>query len=94
MVRRAAVGAVQVLEENHLLLETAAAQHAGGLAAVADPGAVGEAGADAAQPAEVVQAGGGPSVHQLDGGGGVFPDEALRRNHRGQLQNQVPAPFQ
>lgn len=91
MVRRAAVGAVQVLEEDHLLLETAAAQHAGGLATVADPGGVGWAGADAAQPAEVVQAGRGPSAHQLDGGGGVLPDEALRRNHRCQ-RGSVLAP--
>lgn len=79
----AGVGAVQVLEEDHLLLEAAAAQHAGGPAAVADPGAERQTGADAAQPAELVQAGRGPTVHQLDGGGGVLPDETLRRNHRG-----------
>lgn len=51
----AGVTAVQVLEENHLLLEAAAAEHAGGPAAVADPGTVRQTGADTAEPAELVQ---------------------------------------
>lgn len=82
MVGRAGVGPVQVLEEDHFLFEAAAAPHAGRPSAVADPGAVGQAGADAAQPAEVVQAGGRSSADQLDGSGGVLADETLRRNHR------------
>lgn len=82
MVGGAGVRAVQVLEENHLLLEAAAAQHAGRPAAVTDPGGVGQTGADAAQPAEVVQAARGSSVLQLDGSGGVLPLKALTRNHR------------
>lgn len=87
MARGAGVGAVQVLEEDHLLLEAAAAQHAGRPATVADPGAVGQTGTYAAQPAELIQAAGGWSALQLDGGGGVLPDETLRRNHKSETVN-------
>lgn len=82
----AAVKTVQVLEENHLLLEAAAAEHALRSTAVADIGAVGQTGADAAQPAELVQTGRGPSAGQLDGGRGVLTDKTLRRNHNNHLQ--------
>ncbi len=84
MVGRAGVGPVQVLEEDHLLFEAAAAQHAGRPAAVADPGAVGQTGADAAQSAELIQAGRGSSPDQLDGSGGILTDKTLRRNRRNQ----------
>lgn len=80
----AGVGAVQVLEEDHLLFEAAAAEHAVRPAAVVDPGAVGQTGADAAQPAELIQTGGGSSPDQLDGSGGVLTDKTLRGNHRNQ----------
>lgn len=76
------VGAIQVFEEDHLLFEAAAAKHALRPSAVADPGAVGQTGADAAQPTKVVQTGRGPSPDQLDGGGGVLTDKTLKKNHR------------
>lgn len=82
VVGGAGVGAIQVFEEDHLLFEAAAAKHALRPSAVADPGAVGQTGADAAQPTEVVQTGRGPSPDQLDGGGRVLTDKTLRRNHK------------
>lgn len=81
----AGVRAVQVLQEDDLLFEAAAAEHAASPAAVADPGAVDEAGADAAQPAEVVQAGRSLFASQLDGSCGVLADETL--NHTGERYN-------
>lgn len=84
VVGGAGVGAVQILEKDHLLFEAAAAEHALRPAAVADSGAVGQTGADAAQPAELVQTGGGPSPDKLDGGGWVLTDKTLRKNHRNQ----------
>lgn len=67
------------------MLEAAATEHAGRLATVTDPGAVSQAGADAAHPAEFIKAGGGQSAGQLDGSGGVLSDKALMRNHRDQF---------
>lgn len=64
------------------MFQAAAAQHAGRPATVADPGAVGQAGTDTAQPAEVIQAGGGPPACQLDGGSGILPDKALKTKHK------------
>lgn len=64
------------------MFQAAAAQHAGGSATMADPGAVGQAGTDAAQPAEVIQTRGDPSTCQLDGGSGILPDKALKMNHK------------
>lgn len=64
------------------MLQAAAAQHAGRPATVADPGAVGQAGTDTSQPAEVIQTGGGPPACQLDGGSGILPDKALKTKHK------------
>lgn len=64
------------------MFQAAAAQHAGRPATVADPGAVGQAGTDTAQPAEVIQAGGGPPARQLDRGSGILPDKALKTKHK------------
>lgn len=79
----AGIGAVQVFEQNHLLLEAAATQHAARPPAVADPGRVGQSGADAAQAAEVVEAGRLRPARQLDGGGGVVAHETLPGIRRG-----------
>lgn len=65
------------------MFQAAAAQHAGGPATMADPGAVGQAGTDAAQPAEVIQTRGDPSTRQLDGGSGILPDKALQKTTKG-----------
>lgn len=52
---------------------------------MADPAAVSQTVADAAKPAELVQAGRSASPDQLNGSGGVFTDEALQGNQRGGL---------
>lgn len=88
MAGRAGVRPVQVLEENHLLFEAAASEHAGGPAAVAGPGTVRQTGANAAQPAEVVQTGRGSSPDQLDRCGWVLPDKTLRGNQENHVYHR------
>lgn len=64
------------------MFQAATAKHALRPSAVANLGAGGQAGADAAQPTEVIQTGRGLSPDQLDGGCRVLTDKTLRRNHR------------
>lgn len=76
----AAVGPVQVLEEDHLLFEAAAAKHTAGSTTVADPGATGQTGADAAESAEIIQTMGGAPPGQLDRSGRVLTHKTLRKD--------------
>lgn len=80
MVGRARVRCgLQVFEQHHLLLEAAAAQHAGRPAAVCAAGTVHQAVAHTAQPAEGVEATGGRAELQLNGHSWVLPLKALRK---------------
>lgn len=51
---------------------------------MADPGTVGETGADTAQPAELVQTRRGPFLDQLDRGSRILTGKTLRRKQRNQ----------
>lgn len=88
MAGGAGVGSVQVLEENHLLFEATASEHAGWPATVAGPGTVRQTGANAAEPAEVVQTGRGSSPDQLDRSSWVLSDKTLRGNHRNSVNQK------
>lgn len=77
-VRRARVRCgLKVFEQHHLLLEAAAAQHAGSLATVCAAGTVNQAVAHTAQPAEGAAAAGGGAELQLNGHSGVLALKAL-----------------